>query len=583
MKRKLLAALLIVGLLASIFAGCGTQAASGTSVKSAESAAAETADSSAAAPAKAQEPEAASEQHAEREISSEGTDAPTISYPISDGSVTLNFFCALPSGYLQLISSFDESLSTPVIEEATGVHIEFTSPSEESFQTQFDLQIASGDYPDVFDVNNYAKGARQAYDDGVIIALNDLLPEYAPDYEAVVNQLDTDSYNTLLDEDGNQFFMVNVAEEYVRLSGLGIRQDWLDELGMEKPETVDELTDVLTAFHSTYHCDRTFHVEDDGLMSGVVGAFGVPGFDLTGNSGLGLYHEGSSVMSSLQSDGYYEYVQYLSELYRDGLINNEFYSFQRSYELMMSITCFGASGIWSTNTDSMVTARAGAIEENPDYKIEGNPYIVMNKGDTYELAALPLVTTSEVGPATVVSGSCISTTCEYPEIAVSFINYFFTEAGALLTNWGIEHETFEYDENGEPQYTDFIMNNPSGITANNVKEANLAAPCARLVDKTTFFSNYDENVLEAIEVWADAGAAKTMPSLTLNNEESDSYSAYVGDICTYAGEQLTKFIIGAETLDDSSWSAFQETLTGMGIENCLDAYQSAYDRYLSRG
>ena len=505
-----------------------------------------------------------------------------IEYPISDGSVTLNFFCALPSGYLQLISGYEESLSTPVIEEATGVKMTFTSPSEFAIQTQFDLLIAAGDYPDVFDVSMYTKGPRQAYDDGIIIALNDLLPEFAPDYEKVVSGLDTDNYNTLLDEEGNQFYMVNVAEEFVRLSGLGIRQDWLNELNLEKPNTIEELTNVLTVFHDTYGCDRTFHVEDDGLMFGVVGAFGVPGFDLTGNSGLGLYHDGNEVLCTLQSDGYYDYVQYMSDLYQKDLIHQEFYNFQRSYELMMNITCFGASGIWSTNTDSMATAKAGAISENPNYEVAGNPFIVADAGDTYEFASLPLVTTSEIGGQVQVSGSCISTACEDPEIAVSFINYFFTEEGELLTNWGIEGETFAYDTTGKPQYTDFILNNPSGITANNVKEANLAAPCAHLTDKTTFFSNYEENILNAIEIWEDAGSNKTLPNLTLNTEESDIYSANVGDICTFAGEQITKFIIGAQTLDKSSWTIFQDSLTEMGIENCVKAYQSAYDRYLSR-
>ena len=409
-----------------------------------------------------------------------------------------------------------------------------------------------------------------------------MLPEYAPDYERIVSKMDADNYNTLLDEDGNQFYMVNIAKEYVRLSGLGIRQDWLDELNLAKPSTVDELTDVLAAFHSTYGCERTFHVEDDGMMFGVVGAFGVPGFDLTGNSGLGMYHDGEKVLCSLQSDGYYDYIQYMSELYQDGLIHQEFYNFQRSYELMMSITCFGESGIWSTNTDSMVTAKAGAIAENPNYELSGNPFIVKHQGDQYQFAGLPLVTTTEMAGQVLVSGSCISTACEDPELAVSFINYFFTEDGILLTNWGVEGETFEYDASGEPQYTDFIMKNESGITANNVKEANLVAPCAHFTDKTTFFTSYEENILDAIDVWADAGSENTLPNLTLNNDESDLYSAKVGDICTFAGEQIVKFIIGAEQLDKDSWSVFQEKLNSMGIQDCVEAYQSAYARYLSR-
>ena len=41
---------------------------------------------------------------------------------------------------------------------------------------------------------------------------------------------------------------------------------------------------------------------------------------------------------------------------------------------------------------------------------------------------------------------------------------------------------------------------------------------------------------------------------------------------------ITNFIMGRESLD--KWDEFVDTLKDMGIEKVIDAYQTAYDRYM---
>ena len=40
--------------------------------------------------------------------------------------------------------------------------------------------------------------------------------------------------------------------------------------------------------------------------------------------------------------------------------------------------------------------------------------------------------------------------CENPEIFLEFLDYFYTDAGNLLANWGVEGRTFVYDDSGKP-------------------------------------------------------------------------------------------------------------------------------------
>ena len=69
--------------------------------------------------------------------------------------------------------------------------------------------------------------------------------------------------------------------------------------------------------------------------------------------------------------------------------------------------------------------------------------------------------------------------------------------------------------------------------------------------------------------------------LALKTEEADTINRVSGDIVTYLEESNVKFITGALNTA-SDFDAFIETLKDMGIQDMIDAYQAAYDRYLAR-
>ncbi|MFS6554331.1 hypothetical protein VPJ68_02290, partial [Parabacteroides distasonis] len=84
---------------------------------------------------------------------------------------------------------------------------------------------------------------------GILIPLNDLIAEHAPNIQALFKK-----YPALeamcTSSDGNIYALAGWwgdINDYVP-DYLYIRQDWLDNLGLEMPHTIDELYDVLTAF-----------------------------------------------------------------------------------------------------------------------------------------------------------------------------------------------------------------------------------------------------------------------------------------------------------------------------------------------
>ncbi len=104
-----------------------------------------------------------------------------------------------------VLSGFDESLGWQKYEENLGVDIVWQQPASGQSAEQFNLIIASPDMPDIMYyswLNAYPGGPDAAIADGKIVALNDYIEEYAPNFTAyleahpdVAKEIMTDSGN----------------------------------------------------------------------------------------------------------------------------------------------------------------------------------------------------------------------------------------------------------------------------------------------------------------------------------------------------------------------------------------------------
>ena len=85
---------------------------------------------------------------------------------------------------------------------------------------------------------------------------------------------------------------------------------------------------------------------------------------------------------------------------------------------------------------------------------------------------------------------------------------------------------------------------------------------------------------ESIEIWKSPEKTVSMPvGISLSTEEDNTINTYLTDIITYCQEYMVKTIIGEDTV---SYEEFVKGLDSYGIQECIDAYQSACDRFYSR-
>ena len=259
MKKKLLALLLTAAMALTLLSGCGskTESASGSS---AASPAPDSAPADVSTPETTpQEEEASAAEASIPEEEEEVVEGPvagdkdfdwSVFEPLSEEPVTLTMFYTQPPPLAAIMDSpNDMSLLYQKFEEITNVHIDFQMVNMMDASTTFTLMIASGDYCDITnDALNYYDTADQAYEDGIAVDLMEY-PDSVPNFMALMEkypQIRTD-LETL---EGHILNMprIDMPIGQAAENGLLIRQDWLDDLDLDMPNSYDEMHDVLAAF-----------------------------------------------------------------------------------------------------------------------------------------------------------------------------------------------------------------------------------------------------------------------------------------------------------------------------------------------
>ncbi len=115
----------------------------------------------------------------------------------------------------------------------------------DDYTNQLNLKIAAGEMPDIFLQRDGVDAS--LIQNGALLDLTDLLPEKAPHLWETIPE---DIWNAMKANDPTgqgRIYMVPSIVDYNQKSGL-IRQEWLDAVGMDMPQTQEDFVKVLEAF-----------------------------------------------------------------------------------------------------------------------------------------------------------------------------------------------------------------------------------------------------------------------------------------------------------------------------------------------
>ena len=581
--RTLLPLLLVLALMMSLFGACGSPAASSAQPDSQpQSAAASTPEAPEAqpetpeapeAPASAEEPVASVQEPADepvpgahKTIAQVAPDIP-MELPLTTEDVTFEYFTTLNPQITGYMSDLSENLYYQTAAELTGVNIKFVLASPDTQTENFQLMIAGGDYTDLIgsEGSNYTGGVELAVTDDVYVNILDY-EEYAPHYFDLVRRDEYDYASLLTDSGYMAGFSIVYTEEQPLNQGYMIRQDWLDEQGLDTPTTYDQWYDVLCNFRDSYDC--TPLALTGFSLSGLSAGFGVYG-DVSFMS-VPVYVEEGTVKFAWTQDAFKDYISLMHDWYADGLIDADELLNSAPFPDEDAIVT-DKRGVWKVERDNMVYY--ADLAQNPNFRAVALPYPTMNEGETTHF--------KELTPNLATPALYVTTDCEDIPLMIQWLDFRYSKEGATLANYGTEGYTFEYDADGNPAFTDVITANPQGMTCSLAMNVYTLWRCECLYDAYRMNSTFTDDQKEAPEIWATRNDdACTMPKVTLTADEGETSASIYSDLYTYAAEHISKFITGDE--DMSTYDSFVETLNSMKVQELTDIYQAAYDRYINR-
>lgn len=543
---------------ASLLAGCGksgNEAAVDAEVKDTANAAAETTASG----------------------SQTGTAAPAeaASYPLAEGG-SLTYWLQLNANVSANFTNLGETELGKAWQEQTGVTVEFQHPASGQEKEQFNLIIADGSLPDIMEwqwVKNYPGGPEKAIKDGVIIPLNDIFDQYCPNIKKYLAE-NPDVDKMIKTDDGNYFAFPFIRGEDKLCYTVGgfIRQDWLDELGMEVPETVDEWHEVLTAFKEKKGAEAPFCFDWVNFKDSNPIAFAFKVGTANGTQFI-LDDEGKVAYAPAQ-EGYKDYLMTLNQWYQEGLIDKDIATLNGDQvTAKMTSDKAGASVGWAASR--MQLFMTSAQKDNPDYLLVPTPTPTQEKGATPEYGYV-----ENQFPDV---AAAITSSCKNVELAAKFLDYGYSEAGHNMFNYGIEGVSYEMKD-GKAEYTELVTQNLDGwpLAQSLAKyiRANYNGP---FVQDLNYLEQYLQlpTVKECPTVWTVEDARKhTVPNITPTQEESKELATITNELGTYVDEMSLKFIFGTESFDN--WDNYIQTLQGMKLDRALEIENAALGRYNAR-
>ena len=496
------------------------------------------------------------------------------SYYITDG-LTLTYFMTLNPKVTRTRKDYSEMTIYQYFEELTGVKIEFVHPPVGQESEKLNLMIASQDLPDLVFNNflSYPGGFTKAIDDGLCIDIMGPLSQWGPNLYNFLNDTPEVRREALTDQGELALFPLIRWELGMKgVQNFFIRGDWLDNLNLKSPVTMDDWYVMLTAFR-----DSGFAPEGEkiapfasvglGSLRTFLGAWGL--------SNRFVMHDGKAVYSPLH-ESYREWLEIMSKWYAEGLIDSEFPTAdQLTVDNMMSMGISGATFERSSKHAALINT----FEQmgNTEARLYGTRF------PTYSESFVPY--NNAYDPMLGGAGTSITANNKHVEESTKYLDTAYSREGALLWEWGPEYAgLYTLDENGSPVMSEYVSHNPDGLSMDEAIGSHTmgSMDSARIFQPEMRWQRmmFVEEQNEAMDFINEATVEYALPNVSLTSEEAAIVSRILSDVETLLNEVCMKVILGQSPITE--FDAAIQTMHNMGVDQMVEIHQTALERYYLR-
>ena len=502
--------------------------------------------------------------------------------------------CAPDTTY---IGDLNENTLTPWIQEKTNIKINFEEIPDTEWDTKVNLLIASDELPDAFIYGGFSAAELADYgSQGVFLALNDIIEEHGYYVKQVFDQQEAlpGAYTAL---DGNIYTLPDINECYHCFYSMRawINQQWLTNLGLEYPNTVDEFVNVLRAFKEQ-DANGNGDPNDEIPFSGnatswnsTIYPFLLNSFLHYDTSNLSVKEDGTVIFTPLQPE-FKEGLQWIASLIDEGLIEKEALT-QTEEQLKtkgsnLDVALLGGftSACWWSGVGSDNGEGSRCREYSGLSPLEGPNGVRISPW---------------AGTGFNMGNSVITTACEDPVPLFKMLDYMLSDEATLRSQIG--ELGVDYNEptegapgiNGKPAlYAKIPTSSNSGGTTGdesttamqNVFPSNRTSDFrlgeqADYNDPETKWQQEPRLYNESATYFAPYADEHMMypGAVNLTAEESEKINFMKTQINDYVKENIVLFLAGEKSFD-TDWDSFIAEFDNLKLDEYMELRQMAYTR-----
>ena len=480
-----------------------------------------------------------------------------VSWPIVvDEPLTYEIY--YPMGARLLAEKPEDHLAWIELEKASNIKIEFIdAPS-----IDIDLLVASGDLPDMIWFGCSPAQSAELGMAGVFAPLDDLIDANAPNLKYYL-----DNYPLLkgcmVAPDGKNYCLPKIMMDYPAWGGWFMREDWLDEVGGQVPDTTDDFYELLKAFKERDpDCYPLI-----GDPENIAWNWGPP---IGPNYGVNLFfvNEGRIEFGPLDPR-WIEGAEFVRKLYTEELVPPDYASLRGKGSKATNFAA-GVSGVtWGWFSHIGAVGLALMTETGSDVKAFIPPKGPYGDREYYS-----------IGGMLHSNSAAIFSDCPNKAELMQYIDFHFSHSGALLHHWGLEGVHYDVVD-GHPQWAaaHLKMLEEMGLTTDEYQAGYvycIGGPEVQDADASKALIQTPGGK-DAADVWNRISFKGRVPEGILTREESDVIRGVMTDVNTLIHESTAEYITGAKPLAEHD--QLMQTAESAGIEKAQAAYQAMLDRY----
>lgn len=459
-------------------------------------------------------------------------------------------------------------------EKRTGVTVEYQKGTsvENDVYTEVDQMVLSNTLTDSAmckqdQANIY--GAQGAFYD-----LKPLIDEYAPHIKAYLDA-NPDYESLVTNEDGSIYGLL--VEGIQKGSFIFYRQDHFDKAGVDVSgiKTVDDFTEALRTLKAYYKDVPNYYPLNGRETPLRFQSLFNCNSNISAEESNGFYYNNVELGYDIHADGAYTMVETMKKWYDEGLINPEWIAgafSEGDWEAAMW------EGRGSISFDFYTRPAAFNLEGknyDPDYNMaimdffndtDGNPMKVQTD------------TRYNQKRATVINAKASEETAK---TIIQFIDYFYSDEGQTLANWGVEGISYE-EKDGQKEYIvsyDEELAKPDGEMEWSFLSDRFTI--CKPLDTTAFYSFNSEIVKDAaLKLFTDEHLQYGI-NIIYSDEQSEELATLTASLKDSCDAGIIAFIRGTKELNEDNWKAFLDEMDAAGYtrmeELQLAAYQNTYN------